>query len=210
MAPFQFPDDAAVDGFTAATVIPAIASTLKQAQREAAEPLHTIASYAMRARASEQAGRPLPPLRPAEREAAHRVGQVMLEQAINGTTFFLAVKAALIFGVWGGALAQVAITANTVITPHQTQSFNPARRILGLIEACGDWVGLLGEDGLLRGFACRIGLLALACGYGEGTRPQGDGPPALGSGAAAKRARSRKPEPALIYARVPPSGGTSR
>ena len=89
-----------VQGFTLATVIPAVASTLKQAQREAAEALHCLARY--HARVKAVGGTKLPP-DAATRMAARRFGQVLVEQTINGSTFFLAVKLALMgFGAaWG-------------------------------------------------------------------------------------------------------------
>lgn len=167
-----------VQGFTLATVIPAVASTLKQAQREAAGALHCLARY--HARVKAVGGTKLPP-DAATRMAARRFGQVLVEQTINGSTFFLAVKLALMgFGAAGGVTAQVAITGNTIITPHQTQRFNPARILFDALGSEPDWVNCLSEEALAI-FAYQSGAFAALCGYGEGSpeeAPTSPAPPA--------------------------------
>lgn len=169
----QLQNEAARAGFSAATAIPALASTIKQVQREAAESLHVLASYAACERRAEQLRIAGMSLGEVERNAARHVGRVLVEQAINGSVFLLAVKVALVLGVWGGAAAQVAITANTIVNPHQTQRFNPARGLLSAIDLQGDWVNLLSAAAQRR-FAYQIGLLALSCGYGAEAPTDGE------------------------------------
>jgi hypothetical protein len=155
---------AIVQGFTLATVIPAVASTLKQAQREAAEALHCLAQY--HARVSASGGAKIP-IDAATRHAANRFGEVLVEQAINGSTFFMAVKLALMgFGAAGGVAAQLAITGNTIVTPQQTQKFNPARMVFEALGSEPHWVKRLSEEALSN-FAYHSGAFAAFCGYGD-------------------------------------------
>jgi len=158
---------AAVAGFGAATVIPAAASTLRQALREGAPHLHVLADYYRRAcRRPEVRMRLLRNDRHVN-DAAISAGKVLVEQGINGTTFFLAVKLALVtFGTWGGILAQLAITANVMLTPGQTQIINPARSVLGADPLRQSPASLL-RARELEMFAFGLGAFAALCGYGD-------------------------------------------
>lgn len=143
--------------FTAATIVPALASAIKQAQREASAELHVLADYHARAE-----GQSPPPLTSAEQRAARELGVVMVEQGFNSAVLFLMVNAAAaLVGPAGGMLAQVGITWNTVVTPEQTQRINPAR-VIGLRP---DWVRRLPRGGQVR-FASLCGQFARSCGYG--------------------------------------------
>ncbi len=156
-------NSALMEGFSAALMIPAAASTLKQAQREAADQLHLLADHYR----AVCAGRAPADPGPAVREAIRRFGQVLVEQGINGTAFFLVVKLAVLAGgAYGGMLAQVCITGNTIITPHQTQKFNPAQTLFSAIGSGPDWVPLLPQP-LLRALIHGSGAFADWCGYGR-------------------------------------------
>jgi len=153
-----------VQGFALATVVPAMASTLKQALREAADALHCLARHHQRVVA---AGGVNVPVDAETRRAARRFGKVMVEQAINGTALFMAVKLSLLtFGAVGGIAAQLAITGNTIVTPRQTQHINPARTMFESLGCEPDWVDGL-SDGMLAGFAYQSGAFASFCGYGD-------------------------------------------
>ncbi|SNT09388.1 MULTISPECIES: hypothetical protein [unclassified Azospirillum] len=153
-----------VRGFNAALVIPATASTLKQAQREAARELHVLADYHRAARTA----RCLPALSRPERQAVHRVAEIIAEQGINGTVWLLAVKtSASLGGMDGGMLAQVGVTLNTMVTPGQTQAFNPARCLFREVGMDPDWLSALPDAVVLR-FADMVGRFAASCGYGLG------------------------------------------
>jgi hypothetical protein len=153
--------DALAQGFSAALMIPAAASTLKQAQREAAGELHVLADYYRRA----QRGGASCVLDGKTRQAACRFGRIIVEQSINGTAFFLAVKLSVMTaGTFGGMLAQLGITGNTIITPHQTQKFNPAKSLFAFVGSEPDWVAGLPEP-LLQRFAHASGRFADWCGY---------------------------------------------
>jgi len=165
-------DTALAQGFGVALVIPAIASTIKQAQREAAPDLHILADYYRRGRdRAPELG--AVPLSRSEAAAAERFGIVLVEQGINGTTFFLMVKvAAVTGGPLLGMIAQVGITANTVITPQQIQKFNPAQLLFDRIGKRPEWVSYMPIE-LVQHFAMASGRFANACGYGKTLRGSG-------------------------------------
>jgi hypothetical protein len=167
-----------MSGFSAATLIPALASALKQSQREAAGSLHILAEYHQRQRPYSR--RPSW-LTKAERQAACEVGTVLVEQGFNCAVLFLAVNgAALLAGPVGGMLVQVAITWNTIVTPEQVQKVNPARVIADQFDWRPDWVAGLPED-RIETFALMCGQWASRCGYGA--REPDLGAPASASGA---------------------------
>lgn len=115
-------------GFSAALVLPALTSTLRQAQREASPALHVLAGYAAAPNRPEAP----PPLSAEQDSAAACVAAILTEQAINGPLFFFAVRAlVLAFGPIGGMLGQVAITANTMANPENHQTLNPGRVVVG-------------------------------------------------------------------------------
>jgi hypothetical protein len=150
-------------GFSAALWIPAIASSIKQTQREAERELHILAQYFQRARDEEDRGRHLDFN---TRQAAHRFAQAILEQTINGTTFFVAVQlGVLLAGPLGGMLAQLAITGNTIVTPQQTQRINPAKMLFGSVDYRPDALAHMPESFVQR-FAYYSGQFADWCGYG--------------------------------------------
>lgn len=162
-------DSALAQGFGAAIIIPAIASTLKQAQREAAADLHQLSDYYQRASGYPTDLGPMP-LTSSEQMAACRLGSVLVEQGINGSTFFLIVKLSVVtFGACGGMLAQVGITGNTMVTASQVQKFNPAQLLFEKIGRQPDWVSLLPPE-LAARFAFGAGKLARFSGYGNVSR----------------------------------------
>lgn len=165
-------DSTLAQGFGAAIIIPAIASTLKQAQREAAADLHQLSDYYLRASGQSISHGPIP-MTPAEQMAARRLGSVLVEQGINGSTFFLIVKLSVVtFGACGGMLAQVGITGNTMVTASQVQKFNPAQLLFEKIGRQPDWVSLLPPE-LAARFAFGAGKLANLSGYGaRSLRPE--------------------------------------
>lgn len=161
---------AAIAGFGAATVIPAAASTLRQALREGAPHLHVLADYYQRARGKPEVRRRFSRHELRVGEAAVASGRVLVEQGINGTTFFLAVKLALVtFGTWGGIIAQLAITANVMLTPGQTQMFNPARSF-SAADRSGQSTSAPMHSRDLEIFAFGLGAFAAFCGYGDMTQ----------------------------------------
>lgn len=130
---------------------------------------------------------------PAVRQAARRFGQVLVEQGINGTAFFLVVKLAVLAGgAYGGMLAQLGITGNTIITPHQTQKFNPAQIIFSAIGTGPDWVPLLPEP-LLQAFIHGSGAFADWCGYGQSRTL-----PSLPGGSSRPLLSVRRPSPGQV------------
>jgi hypothetical protein len=159
-------ETALAQGFGTAIIIPAIASTLKQAQREAAADLHILSDYYHRS--SDRSDKLGPAsLTRTEKIAACRLGSVLVEQGINGTTFFLIVKLSVMtFGAFGGMLAQVGITGNTMITASQVQKFNPAQLLFEKIGRQPDWVAALPTE-LAARFAFGAGKIALMSGYGN-------------------------------------------
>ncbi len=167
-------NDNLASGFSTATIIPAIASTFKQAQREAAADLHVLADYHRRSSGRPTRHGPLP-LSTAEGRAAEHLGIVLVEQGVNGTAFFVAVlMGVLTAGPIGGMLAQLAITGNTAITPHQTQKFNPAQLLFDRIGRRPDWISAVPEQ-IVISFALASGRLAAACGYGSTAPRRGGG-----------------------------------
>lgn len=155
-----------IDGFTAATTIPAIASAIKQAQREAADELHILAAYYHRT-AAQPSGANSRQLTTREAQAARTLGTVMVEQGFNATVLFLAVNgAAAVAGPIGGMIAQVGITWNTIVTPQQTQRYNPARMITDRLNWRPEWVSRLPRGGM-EALATHLGRFASSCGYGD-------------------------------------------
>lgn len=151
-------------GFSAATVVPALASALKQSQREAASHLHLLADYHRRQKPYSRS--PLWLTRE-ERLATCEVGTILVEQGFNCAALFLAVNgAALLAGPTGGMLVQVAITWNTIVTPEQVQKVNPARLVSDHLNWRLDWVSRLPVDQIER-FALFCGGWANRCGYGS-------------------------------------------
>lgn len=148
--------------FTAAMMIPAAASALKQVQREAESELHILADYA-RSNSQFSGSRDL---NPAEEEAISSFGRIIVEQGLTNSGFFLAVKAVVgLYGVNAGMLAQVLITLNTMLNPKQHQNFNPARKFFELIGSRPNWVDLLSPS-QKQTFAHMTGEYALKIGYG--------------------------------------------
>jgi hypothetical protein len=167
----MYANDSFANGFSSALVIPAVASTLRQAQREAADDLHTLARFYQSHRQRGGTSEALP-LRLDERTqvAARSFGKVLAEQVINGTTYFLGVKLAIMTaGAFGGLAAQLAITGNTMITPLQTQRLNPARRLFDAVGMDPDWAVHMSDATLVR-FAYSAGMCADFCAYGEPAR----------------------------------------
>jgi hypothetical protein len=170
-------DNAFANGFSAALIVPAATSTLRQTQREAADELHVLARYyqthkrqggtleTLSARVDDQT-----------REAARSFGRILVEQGVNGTTYFLGVKLAIMSaGGIGGMCAQVGITGNTMITPLQTQRWNPAKVLFNAMGVDPDWVAHV-SDSTLAQFSYVSGLCADFCGYGEPVAPWGATP----------------------------------
>jgi hypothetical protein len=148
------------EGFSTAIILPALASTLRQAQREASPALHVLAAYARDWPASQ----PFPLLSAEEDAAAARVAAVLTEQGISGPAFFLVVRLLIAaFGPVGGMLGQIAITANTMVNPENHQSFNPGRSV---VRRTGNWYFSLPQP-TRRRFAAFIGRIARSCGYGN-------------------------------------------
>jgi hypothetical protein len=165
---FLVPDSypAGVEGaFTTAVIVPAVASTIKQAQREAGPELHILADYYQ----THQQRHGVVPLDAVQEAATVRLGRILVEQGVTGTLFFLAVKTAVALGgVEAGMLAQVFITGNTMVNPTQALQVNPGRRLCELLDTHPDWVHMLSP--LRRqALAALIGALATKAGYG-GTR----------------------------------------
>jgi hypothetical protein len=147
------------EGFSTAIILPALASTLRQAQREASPALHVLAAYARDLPAKHR----FPLLSAEEDAAAARVAAVLTEQGISGPAFFLVVRLLVAaFGPAGGMLGQIAITANTMANPENHQSFNPGRSV---VRRMGNWYFSLPQP-TRRRFAAFIGRIARSCGYG--------------------------------------------
>lgn len=148
-------------GFSAALVVPALVSTLKQAQREAEAELHVLAAYyADRDRCGGKRE-----LTTRELDALIRIGELLTEQGISGAAFFLAAQAGILFGgVGGGMAAQVLITANGMTNPKQAQAFSPGREILSRVGGAR-WVERLSSTDQ-KTMATHLGHFALRAGYG--------------------------------------------
>jgi hypothetical protein len=149
-------------GFSLALVTPAIFSTVKQWEREAAPEMHALANmYDARQGASQAAL-----LTAVEADVLRRFGIVFLQQMGNGAFFLAAARTAVsLGGVTGGVLAQVGITMNTMFHPQQTQRFNPSRLLAQLIGPGGDWTQRLSAT-QKRDLACLLGRGAAKLGYG--------------------------------------------
>lgn len=149
-------------GFSLALITPAIVSTIKQAEREAAPQLHALADFYI---STKITGNPVG-LSVADKEGLSRFGVIMAQQFTNGAFFLTAVRAAvLVGGVGGGILAQAAVTLNTMFHPGQTQRFNPSKILGRMVGHESNWLAALSTEHQVR-LALIVGGAAAKLGYG--------------------------------------------